>query len=338
MGMYKDRWRFSLIGYIAGKFPGYTSLSHFINSSWKRNVKFSMHDSGWLIFNFDSEVDMLEVLNGGPYSVHGRLLILKIMPEFFDFDTSDMLRMPVWIRFPNLPLQCWSPICLSKLASVIGKPLHLDTPTSSMTRLSYARVLVEIDLLADLPAMINFSLPNGVTMTQNVLYESLPRFCKQCRSLGHNTSSCATNSSHKRKKRGQPTPTPSGCSNPSAETEAVEKQPLREEPQGEPEFDPMFAEAAVAGEERTDISDRKRAKLATPSGPLGDHPPGSPLVVTVEDETTAELPPRRQYLTRSKAAATSGRSGKALWKNRSSNNSSSAVSLGNIASASSSST
>ena len=100
----------------------------------------------------------------------------------------------------------------------------------------------------------------------------------------------------------------------------------------------MFAEAAVAGEERTDISDRKRAKLATPSGPLGDHPPGSPLVVTVEDETTAELPPRRQYLTRSKAAATSGRSGKALWKNRSSNNSSSAVSLGNIASASSSST
>jgi hypothetical protein len=161
-----------------------------------------MHDSGWLIFNFDSEVDMLEVLNGGPYSVHGRLLILKIMPEFFDFDTSDMLRMPVWIRFPNLPLQCWSPICLSKLASVIGKPLHLDTLTSSMTRLSYARVLVEIDLLADLPAMINFSLPNGVTMTQNVLYESLPRFCKQCRSLGHSTSSCATNSSHKRKKRG----------------------------------------------------------------------------------------------------------------------------------------
>jgi hypothetical protein len=35
-------------------------------------------------------------------------------------------------------------------------------------------VLVETDLLADLPAMINISLPNGVTMTQKVLYESLP--------------------------------------------------------------------------------------------------------------------------------------------------------------------
>jgi hypothetical protein len=88
----------------------------------------------------------------------------------------------------------------------------------------------------------------------------------------------------------------------------------------------------VARKERAAISDRKRAKLATHSGPLGDHPPGSPPVVSVEDDTTAELPPRRQYLTRSKAAATSGRSGKALWKSRSS-----AATLGNIASASSSS-
>jgi len=99
----------------------------------------------------------------------------------------------------------------------------------------------------------------------------------------------------------------------------------------------MSAEAAVAGVERADISDRKRAKLAAHSGPLGDHPPGSPLIVSVEDETIAELPPRRQYLTRSKAAATSGRSGKALWKSRSSNSSSSAATLGNIASASSTS-
>jgi hypothetical protein len=67
--------------------------------------------------------------------------------------------------FPNLPLQCWSPLCLSKLASVLRKPVHSDTPTASMTRLSYARVLVEIDLLADLPTSINLILPNGVALS-----------------------------------------------------------------------------------------------------------------------------------------------------------------------------
>ena len=54
LGVHKDLWRFSLIGYIAGKFLGYTSLSKFINSSWKCSTKFSMHDFGWLIFTFSS--------------------------------------------------------------------------------------------------------------------------------------------------------------------------------------------------------------------------------------------------------------------------------------------
>jgi hypothetical protein len=55
-----------------------------------------MHGSRWLIFTFSSEMDMIEVLSGGPYYVFGQPLILKIMPEFFFFfETSEMVRMPV---------------------------------------------------------------------------------------------------------------------------------------------------------------------------------------------------------------------------------------------------
>jgi len=111
-----------------------------------------------------------------------------------------MIWLPVWVKFPNLPLQCWSPLCLSKLACVIGKPLHADAPTTSMTWLSYARVLVEVDLLADLPSSINITLPNGVSKPQVVLYESLPWFCKRCKTPGHSNSACNKSSSHKRKK------------------------------------------------------------------------------------------------------------------------------------------
>nr|XP_034902316.1 uncharacterized protein LOC118039659 [Populus alba] len=48
--------------------------------------------------------DMFDVLNGGPYYIFGWPLILKIMPQFFDFATYEMVQMPVWVRFPNLPL------------------------------------------------------------------------------------------------------------------------------------------------------------------------------------------------------------------------------------------
>jgi hypothetical protein len=139
-----------------------------------------MHDSGWLIFSFSSKLEMFEVLGGSHYFVFGRPLILKVMPEFFYFTTFDMVRTSVWVRFPNLPLMCWFSTCLSKLASVLGKPIHYDAPIASMTRLSYARVLVENDLLVDLPTSINLVLPNDLPLSQQVMYKSLPRFYKQC--------------------------------------------------------------------------------------------------------------------------------------------------------------
>jgi hypothetical protein len=74
--------------------------------------------------------------------------------------------MPTWVRFPNLPLRYWTPLCLSKLASVIGKPIHYDEPTSNKSRLSYGRVLIEVDLLGALPSSVNVKLPNGSTLNQ----------------------------------------------------------------------------------------------------------------------------------------------------------------------------
>lgn len=275
-----------------------------------------MDDSGLLIFNFEFEADMTVVLNERPYYVHGRLLILKIMPDYFDFDTSDMIWMFVWVRFPNLPLQCWSPLCLSKLASVIGKPVYPNSPTTSMTQLSYAQVLIEIDLLVELPLSIDITLPNGVTKSQAVIYESLPRFWKQYKTLGHSTSACNKAFKHKRKKSPpSPSPTPSRCNNTSADTEAVEKQPIRQEIRGEPTIDLMAAEAVVAVDKSASHSPCKQAKLVAQAE--SPDVPSSHSVVQVSEVCTADaatLPPRRQYLTRSRAAtkSTFGRTGKSL--------------------------
>jgi len=76
------KWKLCLIGYVVGKFPGYASLLSYINRTWQHKAHFTMHDSGWLIFAFSSELEMLDVLGAGPYVVFGRPLILKIMPDF----------------------------------------------------------------------------------------------------------------------------------------------------------------------------------------------------------------------------------------------------------------
>jgi hypothetical protein len=206
-----DFWKLCLIGYVAGRSPGYKALQNVIVNSWKCEASLIMHESGWLIYKFATDADKLSILTGGPYLVYGRPLILRSMPAFFDFSYSTMHTVPVWVKFPNLPLQCWSLKCLSKIASVLGKPVQSDMLTHTMSRLSYARVLVEVNLLSDLPYSIDINLPNGSLLKQQVIYETLPRFCKQCRILGHLTSSCPksvplTNPSKQAAKVSAPTP------------------------------------------------------------------------------------------------------------------------------------
>uniref|UniRef100_A0A6M2F509 DUF4283 domain-containing protein n=1 Tax=Populus davidiana TaxID=266767 RepID=A0A6M2F509_9ROSI len=77
LGDHKNLWTFCFIGYVAGKFPGFTALTKFIDSSWKCKANLTMHDTDWLIYSFSSETDMLAVLSDDPYFVFGRPLILN---------------------------------------------------------------------------------------------------------------------------------------------------------------------------------------------------------------------------------------------------------------------
>nr|TKS00953.1 hypothetical protein D5086_0000177950 [Populus alba] len=186
-----DIWNVCVVGYISGKSPGFKALNGIISNVWKTEATLTIHETDWLIYRFKSKEAKLAVLRGGPYLVYGRPLVLRPMTRFFDFSSEEMSRVPVWVKFPCLPLCCWSPICLSKIASVIRRPIQCDQLTSSLSRMSYARVLVEIDLLEELRQSVEISLPEGLTLHQKVVYESLPKYCNFCHVLGHTRLLCS---------------------------------------------------------------------------------------------------------------------------------------------------
>ncbi|KAJ6976273.1 hypothetical protein NC653_031959 [Populus alba x Populus x berolinensis] len=151
---------------------------------------------------------------------------------------------------------------------MIGKPIKCDDPTTLMTRVSYARILIEVDLLSVLPSSVNVILPNGIALQQQIVKRSL-----------------------------EP-PTGSASSNPSAEIVAVVQQvPHCVGPYKDLQEDPMTTEAATAEVIRTQSPDRKRSKVAVTK------PPGSISHRSAAIDTTSIAPPKRQYITRSKAAA-----------------------------------
>lgn len=114
-------------------------------------------------------------MHAGPYTYHNKPLILRNRELDFYFDPDCLSTIPLWVKFPGLPVGYWSPEALSKLASGVGKPLYTDRITAEMERISYARVLIEVDVSQPLPVCIEIDTPFGV-FQQQVTYDWRPNF------------------------------------------------------------------------------------------------------------------------------------------------------------------
>lgn len=75
---------------------------------------------------------------------------------------------------------------MSRGGSLPGVPLYADACTSQQLRVSFARLLIEMNIR--LPEEIQFEDANGLVHTQKVQYEWKPPFCTICNKVGH---SCA---------------------------------------------------------------------------------------------------------------------------------------------------
>lgn len=88
----------------------------------------------------------------------------------------------MWVRLPSLPLNCWGGESLSKIGSTLGVPLYADECTTQQLRVSFARMLIEMDVTKPLPDSILIEDPNGEVRTQMVQYDW--RFVRLARKLG----------------------------------------------------------------------------------------------------------------------------------------------------------
>ncbi|XP_060210428.1 uncharacterized protein LOC132637341 [Lycium barbarum] len=95
------------------------------------------------------------------------------------------LETPLWVTFPKLPMQYWHGESLSRIASHIGTPIVADECTSKKTRISYARMLIEVNVTKPLPEVISIMDPDGSKLIQEVEYDWKPEFCPACLVAGH---------------------------------------------------------------------------------------------------------------------------------------------------------
>ncbi|CAO2817618.1 unnamed protein product [Amaranthus hypochondriacus] len=180
-------WERAVVVYIVGGNVSIDILRGFIRKhwSWVSMPAIHRHEEGYFILRFNTENECEEILKGGPYFLNRAPLIVKKWTINFDFKEEIMRVIPVWIRLPNLPLHCWGEDTPSRIVSAVGVPVIADECTAKQLKVSYARVLVEVDITQDLVKEITVRDSTGREFVQKAIPEWKPFYCRKCNKVGH---------------------------------------------------------------------------------------------------------------------------------------------------------
>ncbi|XP_021762503.1 uncharacterized protein LOC110727244 [Chenopodium quinoa] len=181
------KWSNAAVLYVVGFSPLIAAIHRFIAEQWNRIAKPEVywHDDGYFIVNFCSHVDLNSVLCNGPDMYNGKPIIVKQWSDKFYFSAEVLRNVPLWVRLSNFPLNCWGTETLSKIGSLLGVPICADECTTRKLRVSFARLLMEIDVTKSLPKSVWVESLGGELVELTVEYNWIPPFCEKCKKVGH---------------------------------------------------------------------------------------------------------------------------------------------------------
>ncbi|XP_074265658.1 uncharacterized protein LOC141588102 [Silene latifolia] len=180
------------MGHIGGSKPSVAVVQGFVSKYWGKFAApvVQYFRKGWFSFRFSSHEEMNVVLKKGPWKIGGNSLVLKHWSPMFSFEMEKVSRVPVCVLFSGLDPFLWSDVVLSKISSKLGRPLFADPTTTTKAKLSFARVLIGMDVSKNMPNQVVLNIPYLGQVTQKVVYEWYPYFCKGCGRLGYTLDSC----------------------------------------------------------------------------------------------------------------------------------------------------
>ncbi|GJV17146.1 hypothetical protein Tco_1362469 [Tanacetum coccineum] len=182
----------SLVGFFVEKSVAFPLVQNYVTNTWSkfRFQKVMRDDDDVFYFKFTSTTGLEQVLEQGPSLIRNQPLILTKWTPNLALSKDKVTKVPVWMKIHKVPVVAYSEDGLSLIATQIGKPIMLDSFTSSMCtepwgRLGFAHALIEVTVEKELKQVVTMAVPivdgEGYTMKRmSVEYEWKPSHCTEC--------------------------------------------------------------------------------------------------------------------------------------------------------------
>ncbi|GJS66843.1 zinc knuckle CX2CX4HX4C containing protein [Tanacetum coccineum] len=163
-------------------------------------TRIMINSKGFFFFQFKNSKGLEDVLENRPWVIRNSPIIQKKWTMNTRLCKDELTRILVWVKIHDVPIQGFSEDGLSIIVSQIGKPIMLDSYTSSMCieswgRGSFARCLIEINDDDVLKESLTMGVPliEGSRYTVEIVtieYELKPPRCDLCKIFGHVHDHC----------------------------------------------------------------------------------------------------------------------------------------------------
>ena len=201
----ESRLEHTLYGYFLGQRLAFPVVEYFAKNNWAKHglKRIMMNNKGFFFFKFESRAGLDAVLEGGPWLIRKTPIILKTWTVGTRLLKEEMSRIPIWVKFHDVPIQAFEEEGINLIASFLGKPIMFDSFTNAMCkeswgRSSFARCLIEVNSDTELVDVITIGVPSLMSddftkETIRVEYEWKPPRCDTCKIFGHTIDHCPLN-------------------------------------------------------------------------------------------------------------------------------------------------
>ncbi|KAL1533961.1 peroxidase [Salvia divinorum] len=136
--------------------------------------------------------DYAKILNGpnnSPvwYVEHHPMRVFKWTPDFDPFFEIPIVAL--WCNILALPVHLFEESALIAIGNLLGHAVQVDRATISRSRVSFARICVEVDISQSIPEEISLDIA-GKRVTLKVKWDKIHLYCGECRHVGHNADNC----------------------------------------------------------------------------------------------------------------------------------------------------
>lgn len=129
------------------------------------------NDECYFILRFKSFEDKDTILMNMPYTIRSMPIMLMEWMSEFNLKQVLLCILPIWVKLPQLPLHLWGSKSLTKIGSTLGTPLVTNECTANKFRVSYVRILVEVDVTQDLIKEVTIKDRDGGKLKHAIEYE-----------------------------------------------------------------------------------------------------------------------------------------------------------------------